>query len=94
MVTDFSPELIDTFLSRYVYCEVLLTFLTSLKLWQLLTFPWIVLPLKENMYFCVSVLLVSFVVVQSLSRDSLQPHGLQHTKLLCSPPSPRVCSDS
>lgn len=68
MVTDFSPELTDTFLSRYVYCEVLLTFLTSLKLWQLLTFPWIVLPLKEYMYFCVSVLPVSFVVVQSLSR--------------------------
>ena len=26
--------------------------------------------------------------------DSLQPHGLQHTRLLCPPLSPRVCSDS
>ena len=26
--------------------------------------------------------------------DSLQPHGLQHTKLLCPPLSPRVCSNS
>ena len=26
--------------------------------------------------------------------DSLQPHGLQHTWLLCLPPSPRVCSNS
>ena len=26
--------------------------------------------------------------------DSLQPHGLQHARLLCSPLSPRVCSNS
>ena len=26
--------------------------------------------------------------------DSLQPHGLQHTRLLCPSPSPRVCSNS
>ena len=26
--------------------------------------------------------------------DSLQPHGLQHTRLLCSPLSPGVCSNS
>ena len=25
---------------------------------------------------------------------TLQPHGLQHTRLLCPPLSPRVCSDS
>ena len=30
----------------------------------------------------------------SVVSDSLQPHGLQHTKLLCPPLSPRVCSDS
>ena len=35
------------------------------------------------------------VVVQLLSRaDSLRPHGLQHTRLLCPPLSPRVCSSS
>jgi len=26
--------------------------------------------------------------------DSLQPHGLQHTRPLCPSPSPRVCSNS
>ena len=26
--------------------------------------------------------------------DSLQPHGLQHSRLPCPTPSPRVCSDS
>ena len=26
--------------------------------------------------------------------DSLQPHGLEHARLLCSPLSPRVCSNS
>ena len=26
--------------------------------------------------------------------DSLRPHGLQHTRLLCPSPSPRVCSNS
>jgi len=34
-------------------------------------------------------------VVQSLSvSDSLRPHGLQHTKLPCPSPPPRVCSNS
>ena len=26
--------------------------------------------------------------------DSLRPHGLQHTRLVCQLPTPRVCSDS
>ena len=26
--------------------------------------------------------------------DSLQPHGLQHTRIPCLPPSPKVCSNS
>ena len=34
------------------------------------------------------------VVVQSLSRVSLWPYGLRHTRLLCPSPSPRVCSNS
>ena len=36
-------------------------------------------------------------VVQSLSSvmsDSLRPHGLQHARLPCPSPSPRVCSNS
>ena len=36
-----------------------------------------------------------FVVVQLLSRVQLfEPHGLQHTRLPCPSPSPRVCSNS
>ena len=35
------------------------------------------------------------VAVQSLSRAQLfRPHGLQHTRLPCPSPSPRLCSDS
>ena len=30
----------------------------------------------------------------SVMSDSLQPHGLQHTRLPCPSPSPRACSDS
>ena len=30
----------------------------------------------------------------SVISDSLQPHGLQHTRLPCSSPSPKVCSNS
>ena len=31
---------------------------------------------------------------RSVMPDSLQPHGLQHTRLSCPSPSPRVCSNS
>ena len=30
----------------------------------------------------------------SVLSDSLQPHGLQHSRLPCPPPTPRVCSNS
>ena len=30
----------------------------------------------------------------SVGSDSLQPHGLQHTRPLCPSPTPRVCSNS
>ena len=32
--------------------------------------------------------------IHSVVSESLQPHGLQHTRLLCPPLSPRVCSHS
>ena len=35
-----------------------------------------------------------FVVVQSFSRVSLQPQGLQHTRLPCPSPTPRAYSNS
>ena len=31
---------------------------------------------------------------RSVVSDSLQPHGLQHTRLPCPSPSPRACSNS
>ena len=34
------------------------------------------------------------IVVQVLNLVCVRPHGLQHTKLSCSSPSPRVCSNS
>ena len=34
------------------------------------------------------------IVVQSLSRVCLWPHGLQHARLLCPSPSPRACPNS
>ena len=51
-------------------------------------FKWLIAGLKmqmqsHNLLFSCSVL-----------SDSLWPHGLQHARLPCSSPSPRVCSDS
>ena len=39
-----------------------------------------------------SLLLLLFS--HSVMSDSLQPHGLQHTRLSCPSPSPRACSNS
>ena len=39
-------------------------------------------------------LFVGSLIVQSLGRVSLQPHGLQHTRPPCLSLSPRVCSNS
>ena len=56
------------------------------------------LPVSQCVCVCVCVVVVvvvvvALIVVQLLSRvsDSLQPHGLQQTRLPCSL-SPRVCS--
>ena len=35
-----------------------------------------------------------FLFSHSVMSDSLQPHGLQHARLLCPSPSPRACSNS
>ena len=42
----------------------------------------------------VAILQYIVVVVQLLSCVSLQPHGMQHARLPCPSPSPRVCSNS
>ena len=41
-----------------------------------------------------SVSLFNLLVVQSVMSNSLWPHGLQHARLPCPSPSPRVCSNS
>ena len=35
-----------------------------------------------------------FLFICLVVSDSLRPHGLQHTRLLCPSPSPRACLDS
>ena len=51
------------------------------------------------LYVCGSVLILGLFILLllfscSVMSDSLQPHGLQHTRLPCPSPSPRVCSNS
>ena len=51
-------------------------------------------PLVTSWY-CISLLYCTVAVVQSLSCVwLLWPHGLEYTRLLCPPLSPRVCSNS
>ena len=45
-------------------------------------------------YYYNSFLFIAVVVAQSLMSNSLWPHGLQHTRLSCPPPSPRASSNS
>ena len=37
---------------------------------------------------------IRHIVIQSLSHSSFRPHGLQHARLPCPSPTPRVCSNS
>ena len=49
------------------------------------------------MLFFIKVSLCSLLLLlfsSSVMSDSLRPHGLQHARLLCPSPSPRVCSNS
>ena len=63
------------------------------KTWQdSLNQQWTRLELHPGLLPISSTLLLSFSC--SVMSDSLQPHGLQHTRLPCPSPSPRVCSDS
>ena len=41
-----------------------------------------------------SISLFNHLVVQSVMSNSLWPHGLQHARLPCPSPPPRVCSNS
>ena len=43
---------------------------------------------------CLFILLLLLLFSGSVVSDSLQPHVLQHTRLLCHSPSPRVSSNS
>ena len=55
------------------------------------------LPLEvvgENLFLASSGLWLLLLFSRSVVSNSLQPHGLQHTRLLCPSLSPGVCSDS
>ena len=43
---------------------------------------------------CGSILVLFLLISHSVVSDCLWPHGLQHTRLPCSSPSSRVCSNS
>ena len=48
-----------------------------------------------GLFKCLYICLCTIISVQSLSRvQPLWPHGLQHARLPCPSPSPRVCSNS
>ena len=52
---------------------------------------------KSRPTVCDPISSVQFSSVQfsdSVTSDSLQPHGLQHARLPCPSPTPKVCSDS
>ena len=41
-----------------------------------------------------NILFSSVQLSHSVMSNSLQPHGLQHTRLICPSPTPRACSNS
>ena len=53
-------------------------------------FPFVKVPTNCSAEHRILLLLFSHLVVS----DSLQPHGLQHTRLPCPSPSPWACSNS
>ena len=54
-------------------------------------YNWVTLLYRGNYYNIVNQLLL---FSRSVVSDSLQPHGLQHARLPCPSPSPRICSNS
>ena len=56
-------------------------------------FPWIWVPVYLPLWFS-SAQLLSSVQFSSIVSDSLQPHGLQHTRPPCPSPTPGVYPDS
>ena len=61
-----------------------------LFLWHCLTFVAIIIKVKTGEKRFLSSVQFSHSVVS----NSLQPHGLQHTRFPCLPPTPRACSNS
>ena len=57
-------------------------------------FWWVFQVSLRRMYFLPLFSSVQFQISCSVMSDSLQPHRLQHTRLPCSSPTPRVCSNS
>ena len=64
---------------------------------QRVRYDWVTntLSLIQNYKVCVCVFIFGFVAMHcSIMSDSLQPNGLQHTRIPCPSPSPGVCSNS
>ena len=57
-------------------------------------FLWIYHSISDSMALLNAVLSLLLLFSCKVVFNSLQPHGLQHTSLLCPPLSPRVSSDS
>ena len=69
--------------------------LCSLVSWILYHVHLLIIPQNELSKIPFPSPKIVVVVVQcSVVSDSLQPHGLQHTRLPCPSPSPRACSNS
>jgi len=50
--------------------------------------------MTEQLSLSLSYIYISVQFSCSIVSDSLQPHGLQHTRLPCQSPTPRACSNS
>ena len=57
-------------------------------------FAWFIMSFRANLTVAYSRIFFIQGCSCSVVSYSLWPHGLQHTRLPCAPPSPRACSNS
>ena len=55
---------------------------------------WIMFSPKTSVCWSLELVNITFSSVHSVESDSLRPHGLQHTRLLCPSSTPGACSSS
>ena len=80
------------------YAEFKFLYSANGRMFWILTWFWCLpanlFSFNSGVFGSAIVLAVVCLIVQSVISDSLQPHGLQHTRLPCPSTSPRVCSNS